>query len=133
MSQQRNTQSSYTEADIQLAISDIQFQRVRGYRSTTRIYKVPQSTLSDRYARRYSRRDYEPNSKRLSILQEEALVRHILEQSKRGFAPTKYSVRDIANKLLQEQGSKPVGVNWVDNFIKRTLELKTRWSRPYDH
>ena len=39
----------------------------------------------------------------------------------------------MANKLLEERGSNPVGKNWVDNFVKRTAELRTRWSRPYDH
>jgi hypothetical protein len=38
----------------------------------------------------------------------------------------------MADRLLRERGSKAVGKNWVDNFIKRTPELRTRWSRPYD-
>lgn len=28
---------------------------------------------------------------------------------------------------------KPVGVNWVNRFIKRHDEIKTRYSRRYDH
>jgi hypothetical protein len=39
----------------------------------------------------------------------------------------------MANKLLQERGELPVGTQWVDNFIKRTPALKTRWTRPYDY
>ncbi|KAI1676274.1 DDE superfamily endonuclease [Pyrenophora tritici-repentis] len=39
----------------------------------------------------------------------------------------------MADKLLHERGGNPVGKNWVDNFVKRTPELRTRWSRPYDH
>ena len=39
----------------------------------------------------------------------------------------------MANKLLHERESNPTGKNWVDNFVKRTPELRTRWSRPYDH
>ncbi|KAG9186421.1 hypothetical protein G6011_02977 [Alternaria panax] len=39
----------------------------------------------------------------------------------------------MADRLLRERGGKPTGKNWVDNFIKRTPELRTRWSRPYDH
>ena len=39
----------------------------------------------------------------------------------------------MANKLLEERAGNPVGKNWVDNFVKRTPELRTRWSRPYDH
>ncbi|KAH5752178.1 hypothetical protein HBI55_244370 [Parastagonospora nodorum] len=38
----------------------------------------------------------------------------------------------MADRLLRERAGKPVGKNWVDNFIKRTPELRTRWSRPYD-
>ncbi|KAH5464313.1 hypothetical protein HBI65_251110 [Parastagonospora nodorum] len=38
----------------------------------------------------------------------------------------------MADRLLRERAGKPVGKNWVDNFVKRTPELRTRWSRPYD-
>jgi hypothetical protein len=38
----------------------------------------------------------------------------------------------MADRLLRERGGKPTGKNWVDNFIKRTPELRTRWTRPYD-
>ena len=38
----------------------------------------------------------------------------------------------MADRLLRERGGNPTGKNWVDNFIKRTPELRTRWSRPYD-
>lgn len=50
-----------------------------------------------------------------------------------GIAPTKDIVRDMADRLLRARGGKPTGKNWVDNFIKRTPELRTRLSRPYDH
>ena len=42
-------------------------------------------------------------------------------------------MRDMADRLLRERGSGPVGKNWVDNFVKRTPELRTRWTRPYNH
>ena len=38
----------------------------------------------------------------------------------------------MADKLIGDRNGKPVSKNWVDNFIKRTPELRTRWSRPYD-
>ena len=132
MSQQRTTQTSYTESDIQLALLDIQSQRVQSQRRAASIYNVPQRTLSYRRAGRRSRRDCEANSKRLNKLEEEAIVRRILDESTRGFAPIKADVRVMANKLLHEREGNPVGKNWVDNFVKRTPELRTRWSRPYD-
>lgn len=133
MSQQRTSQSSYTEADLQLALFDIQSQRVQSQRRAISIYNVPRSTLSDRRAGKRPRRDCEANSKRLNKLEEEAVVKRILEESTRGFAPTKADVRAMADKLLHERASNPVGKNWIDNFVKRTPELRTRWSRPYDH
>jgi hypothetical protein len=39
----------------------------------------------------------------------------------------------MADRLLREQGEKPVGKHWVDNFVKCTSELMKRWSCPYDH
>ena len=133
MSQQRNYQSTYPESDLQLALSDVQSQRVQSQRRAASIYNVPQSTLSTRRAGIRPRRDCEANSKRLNKLEEEAIVRRILEESTRGFAPTKADVRAMADKLLHEREGNPVGKNWVDNFVKRTPELRTRWSRPYDH
>jgi hypothetical protein len=59
-------------------------------------------------------------------LEEEAIVQRVLNDSARGFAPTKAAVRDMADRLLSERGGKPVGKNWVDNFVKRTPELRTR-------
>jgi hypothetical protein len=61
------------------------------------------------------------------------VIQYILELGLRGVPPLKAIVRDMADGLLRERGSKPVGKNWVDNLIKRTPELKERWSRPYDH
>jgi hypothetical protein len=60
-------------------------------------------------------------------------VQRILDESLRGVPPSKANVQDMADRLLRERGEKPTGKNWVDNFIKRTPELRTRWSRPYNH
>jgi hypothetical protein len=68
----------------------------------------------------------------LTKLEEEAIVHRILDEVLRGVPPSKANVRDMADRLLRDRGGKPTGKNWVDNFIKRTPELRTRWSRPYD-
>jgi hypothetical protein len=133
MSQPHQIQQVTSEADIQLAIFEINSCRVQSVKRAAEIYNVPRTTVQDRRAGKPSRRDCEPNSKRLNKLEEEAIVERILEESARGFAPTKADVRAMADKLLQERESNPTGKNWVDNFVKRTPELRTRWSRPYDH
>ena len=133
MSQPQQPQKTYTEADLQLAISDIKAQRVRSVNQAATIYNVPESTLVDRRAGKRMRRDCEANSKRLTKLEEEAIVQRVLEQSAQGLAPSRSIIREMADKLLRSQGSNPVGKNWVDNFVKRTPELQKRWSRPYDY
>ena len=86
MSQQRDNQLTYPESDLQLALFDIQSQRVQSQRRAASIYNVPQRTLSNQRAGKRSRRDCEANSKRLNKLEEEAIVKRILKESARGFA-----------------------------------------------
>ena len=132
MPQPRKQQITYTEGDLQLAIQDINSQQLLSERRAAAIYKVPRRTLIDRRAGRRPRRDCEPNRKRLTKLEEEAVVLRILDESDRGISSSKADVRDMADKLLRERGGDAVGKNWVDRLIQRTPELRTRWTRPYD-
>ena len=61
---------------------------------------MPRTTLQRRGAGTRFQRDCEPNSKRLNKLEEGAIVKRILKESAREFAPIKANVRAIANKLL---------------------------------
>jgi hypothetical protein len=132
MSQQRQAQKTYTEADIQLVISDIKLQQIQSERRAAAVYKVPRTTVQHRRNSKRPRRDCEPNAKRLTKLEEEAILQGVLEYSLHGLPVSRADVRDMADRLLRERASKPVGKNWVDNFVKRTPELRKRWSRPYD-
>jgi hypothetical protein len=132
MSQQRNSQKTYTEGDITLAILDITSGQIKSEKRAAEVYNVPRTTVQDRRAGRRTRRDCEPNSKRLTPIEEQVIVERILEESSRGVPPSNVNVRDMADRLLKERGGKPVGKNWVDNFVKRTPELTMRWTRPYD-
>lgn len=38
----------------------------------------------------------------------------------------------MADKLLEARGGQPVGINWLDNFIRRTPELKAQRSHAYN-
>ena len=133
MSQPQQADRLYTEADVQLAVSDISRRQIKSIRRAEKVYKVPKTTIRRRRDGTRSRRDCEPNQKRLTKLEEEAVILRILEESDRGLPSSKADVRDMADKLLRERGGDAVGKNWVDRFIERTPELRTRWSRPYDH
>ena len=52
-----------------------------------------------------ARRDCQPNSKKLTQLEEEVIVKYILDLDLRGFAPTYAAVRDMADKLLAARGA----------------------------
>jgi hypothetical protein len=132
MSQQLQPLDAYTEADVQLALSDIKCDQLTSLRRAEAIYQVPERTIRRRRDGKRSRRDCEPNLKRLTKLEEEVIVQRVLEESARGIPSSKADVRDMADRLLRDRNSKPIGKNWVDNFIQRTPELRTRWTRPYD-
>ena len=126
MSQQHQVLRTYTEGDVYLAVQDLQNKQVKSLRRAEELYSVPQRTIQRRRDGKRPRRDCEPNSKRLTKLEEEAIVERILEQSLRGLPPSKPNVQDMADRLLRERDAKPVSKHWVDNFIKRTLEIQTR-------
>jgi len=87
-------------------------------------------TLRDRRAGKPARRDCQPNSKKLTELEEEVIVKYILDLDTRGLAPTYAAVRDMADKLLAARGGGHVGVHWPRHFVKRTDSLTTRFNRP---
>ena len=132
MVQQSTNQSVSNEADVQLAILAINSHQIIANRRAADVYNVPESTLRDRRAGKAARRDCQPNSKKLTQLEEEVIVSHILDLDLRGFAPTYAAVCDMANRLLAARGAGQVGVHWPRNFVKRTDSLKTRFNRPYD-
>ena len=132
MPQQRNAQKSYNEGTMHLALLAIQRNDIESGRRAAAVYDIPQSTLQARHAGRPSRRDCEPNSKRLKKQEEDAIITYILDLDTRGIGATRDMVRDMASDLLAARGEQPVGKCWVTNFSKRTPEIKLRRSRPYD-
>jgi hypothetical protein len=132
MPSQRNIQLSYTEGTLQLAIQATIEDRDESERRVIAAFSVPRTTVQQRRQGALSRRDREPNSKKLTKLEEEALVQRILNLDQRGIGATRAMVQDMANDLLAERGGEPVGKHWVDNFKTRTPEIKLKRSRPYD-
>jgi hypothetical protein len=133
MPSQRNVQLSYTEGTLQLAIQATIEDRDESERRVVAAFGVPRTTLQRRRNGALPRRDWEPGSKKLTKLEEEALVQRILDLERRGIGATRAMVQDMANDLLAERGGKPVGKHWVDNFKTRTPEIKLKRSRLYNH
>ena len=111
MAQRSATQLVSDEADVQMAISSITQKQINSNRSAATIYTIAETTLRRRRAGKPARRDCQPNSKKLAQLEEEVIVKYILDLDLRGFAPTYAAVRDMANSLLAARSAGQVGVH----------------------
>jgi hypothetical protein len=132
MPPQRNAQSTYNEGTLYLAIKATQATVPDSTKHASKAFNVPETTLRERRNGTLARRDCEPNSKKLSKLEEEAIVARILELDARGIGATRTIVEEMANDLLAARQEGPVGKCWVDRFNARTPAIKLRRSRPYD-
>jgi hypothetical protein len=121
------------ESRVILALEAIQNDIKLSIRAAAKIYKVNRVTLSNRRAGRPARCDTTPNSKKLTELEEEAIVRYIVELATRSFPPRLCGVEDMANQLLRARDAPDVGKRWATNFVRRRPELQTRFSRKYDY
>lgn len=128
----KQAQTACNEASVVLALLAIKNNTVQSARQAASAYNIPNSTLHYRRAGRPARRDCQPKSKKLTKLEEEVIVVHILELDSRGFAPTLSAVRDMANRLLTARDAGHIGIKWPNNFVKRQPELRVRLTRQQD-
>ena len=105
------------EARILLAIEAIQSSKKISRRSAAKIYRVPYTTLSKRIAGIAPRDKSRPNYSKLLKLEEEVIIRYILNLDSRGFTPRLTSVEDITNYILESRGGKRVSKLWVHRFV----------------
>ena len=133
MSQQQQHLEPSTECQIQLALQALKQDANLSLRRAAAIYNVTLSTLSRRRAGQSSRVDCIPNSSKLTKLEEDVIVKHILELVTRGFPPRLADVANMANSLRAERNLDQVGQNWPSTFVKRRPELVTRFNRKYDY
>jgi hypothetical protein len=62
------------------------------------------------------------------MIEEETIVDYILDLDWRGFPLRLSDVKDLANSLLAARNCKLVSQSWAKTFVKRWLELKTKFS-----
>ncbi|SCO92440.1 uncharacterized protein FRV6_16568 [Fusarium oxysporum] len=103
------------EARVILALQALQNDPKLSFRRTAQIYEV------------------DPNSRKLSKLEEETVIQYALDLDSREFPCRISVVEDMANRLLAARDAPPVGKRWAINFIQRQPELKSRYQRRYDY
>ena len=121
------------EAKLILALEALQKDKSLSLRAAAKIYNVSRTTLAQRRDGRPARRDLLANSRRLTDLEEEVIVRYTIELCTRSFPPRLRGMEDMANHLLHERDAPPVGKLWAHNFVKRQRDLRTRYTRRYDY
>ena len=90
-------------------------------------------TLTRRRAGITSQCDTQANSMKLTELEEEAIVEHIIDLSSRSFHPGLRGVEEMANHLLRVRDASSAGKKWASNFIKRQPKLDICRARKYDY
>ena len=121
------------EAKMTLALDALEKDPKLSERAAAKLYGVKRATLQTRRNGVAPRRDTPPNSRKLTDLEEKAIIQYILELDSRSFPPRLAGVEDMANHLLDTRGAPRVGKNWAGNFVRRQPELSTRYSRRYDY
>jgi len=120
------------EARMHLAIGAIRQNRKLSLRTVAKLYNVPRSTLTTRINGIVPLKERRPATHKLTELEEEIIIQHILELDTRGFGPRLADVEDIANNVLKSYDAAFVGKNWAQRFVQRRIELKVRFNREYN-
>ena len=68
-------------------------------------------------AGRTPRTETQPNSLKLTKLEEDVILQKILDMDSRGFAPWLAGVKDMANFILELRGGRRVGKLWAYRFV----------------
>ena len=116
-----------------LAVNAIRIRPDLKINHVTRIFQVPRKTLTNRLQGKLSRQDISANSRKLSNLEEEVIVRYILDLDSRAFPPRRSGVEDMANRILVDRNARRVSKNWTSNFVRRQPELCSRFNRTMDY
>ncbi|PHH49707.1 hypothetical protein CFIMG_007664RA00001 [Ceratocystis fimbriata CBS 114723] len=121
------------EANIVLALQALQTNPELGLRPAARLYQVDYHTLRRRQNGIQCRRNTIPNSRRLSDLEEQVIVKFILDLDSQGYPPQLRGVEEMANRLLADHDASCVSKRWASNFVKRQPDLKARFNRRYNY
>lgn len=125
--------SAENESRVILALQAIQADKDLSIRAAAKIYNVSATTIRRRRDGHTVRSDTMPNLRKLVDLEEDTIVRYVLELDSQGFPPRLSHVEDMANRLLEQRGAPRVGKHWTSSFIKRHPELQMRFTRRYDY
>ena len=120
------------ENRIQMAIAAYKNQKVKSVLHAAQIYEVPEPTLHARIKGRKPRSETRANSHKLTVIEEDVLVKRLLDADKRGFSIRPEFLRGMAQILLSEctkDSLQTLGLNWASKFVKHhpALCMQYNW------
>ncbi|KFY32284.1 hypothetical protein V493_00342 [Pseudogymnoascus sp. VKM F-4281 (FW-2241)] len=104
--------------DVVLALQAMKTNPKLSARAAGELYKVDFEKLCRRNRGIPARRDIPANSRKLSNIEEQVLIRYILSLAAKGFPPRLSVVEDMANRLLATRDAPRVGSRWASNFCE---------------
>ena len=111
MLQLNRAKSSNKEGRISFAKQAIKQGQGQSLQAAAESFDVTPTTLHDRIHGKPARSDCLPNSRRLTLYEEEAIIQYILDLDSRGFSLRPRDVQEMADLLLAERDAFPVGKN----------------------
>jgi hypothetical protein len=126
-------ETPFKESQLFLTLQAMKQDPKLSTRHAATIYNVSRVILGRRQNGTLSQRDSPPNSAKLTELEEQVIVDHILDLDSRSYPPRLGEVGDMANCLLGDRGAPRVGPRRASNFAKSQPGLRTRFIRKYDY
>ncbi len=115
--------STSNKSQLQLVLQTFEKDPQLSINEAARLYNILRMILSARIKGRSVRIDIIANSQKLTVLEEEMVVREILDLDSRRFPLRIHDIKDIVNRLLTIYNTTYIGLYWTSNFIKQQPEL----------
>ena len=122
------------ESRVQMALDALKKGQFKSQRAAALAFDIPETTLCRRIRGVVSRPQKTANCQKLSDTEESTLLAWILDMDKRGLPLHLPIVRHLAQLLVSARlPSTTIGENWVNRYVKRHPELKSKYTRKYDY
>ena len=122
------------ETRVQMALDALKKGQFKSQRAAALAFDIPETTLRRRIRGVVSRPQKTANCQKLSDTEESTLLAWILDMDKRGLPLHLPIVRHLAQLLVSAcLPSTTIGENWVNRYVKRHPELKSKYTRKYDY
>jgi hypothetical protein len=127
----------HKESRLELAIQAYQRGEIRSYTKAVATYDILRNTMKRRISGVPPQRGFTLKNCLLTPMEEKNLVQWVLSLNRRDMPPRIAVVRDMTQLLLTKRGGSDipsqVSIHWVQRFINRHNELKSKYNRKHDY